>query len=76
MPRRRITPTTALGAAIQARRGSSTLREVAPLIGVGWHVLARLERGGGVRREATRAALAVWLGWTVERVRALAEEAR
>jgi hypothetical protein len=46
------------------------------LIGVGWHVLARLERGGGVRREATRAALAAWLGWTVERVIAAAGEGR
>ena len=68
MPRRRATPTTALAAAIQARRGASKLRDIADEAGISWATLARLERGGGVQKIATRSAVARWLGWTEEQV--------
>ena len=68
MPRRRATPTTALAAAIQARRGASKLRDIADEAGLSWATLARLERGGGVQKSATRLAVAWWLGWTEEQI--------
>ena len=80
MPRRRATPTTALAAAIQARRGASKLRDIADEAGISWATLARLERGGGVQKIATRSAVARWLGWTedqvIEAVRTASEEVR
>ena len=80
MPRRRATPTTALAAAIQARRGASKLRDIADEVGISWATLARLERGGGVQKIATRSAVARWLGWTeeqvIEAVKTAAEELR
>ena len=78
MPRRRATPTTALAAAIQAKRGTSKLRDIADEAGLSWATLARLERGGGVQKIATRSAVARWLGWTedqvIEAVRTASEE--
>ena len=78
MPRRRATPTTALAAAIQAKRGTSKLRDIADEAGISWATLARLERGGGVQKIATRSAVARWLGWTedqvIEAVRTASEE--
>jgi hypothetical protein len=68
MPRRRATPTTALAAAIQAKRGNAKLRDIADEAGLSWATLARLERGGGVQKIATRMAVARWLGWSEERV--------
>ena len=68
MPRRRATPTTAIAAAIQAKRGNAKLRDIANDAGLSWATLARLERGGGVQKIATRAAVAKWLGWTEEQV--------
>lgn len=68
MPRRRATPTTALAAVIQAKRGTSKLRDIADEAGLSWATLARLERGGGVQKIATRLAVARWLGWTEEQV--------
>ena len=68
MPRRRATPTTALAAAIQAKRGTSKLRDIADEAGISWATLARLERGGGVQKIATRSAVARWLGWTEDQV--------
>lgn len=68
MPRRRATPTTALAAAIQAKRGNAKLRNIADEARLSWATLARLERGGGVQKIATRMAVARWLGWTEEQV--------
>ena len=68
MPRRRATPTTALAAAIQAKRGNAKLRDIADEAGLSWATLARLERGGGVQKIATRSAVAKWLGWSEEQV--------
>ena len=68
MPRRRATPTTVLAAAIQAKRGNAKLRDIANDAGLSWAALARLERGGGVQKIATRLAVARWLGWTEEQV--------
>lgn len=68
MPRRRATPTTALAAAIQAKRGNAKLRDIADESGLSWATLARLERGGGVQKIATRVAVARWLGWTEEQI--------
>lgn len=68
MPRRRATPTTGLAAAIQAKRGTSKLRDIADEAGLSWATLARLERGGGVQKIATRMAVARWLEWTEEQV--------
>lgn len=68
MPRRRATPTTALAAAIQAKRGNAKLRDIADEAGISWATLARLERGGGVQKIATRLAVARWLGWDEEQV--------
>ncbi len=68
MPRRRATPTTALAAAIQAKRGNAKLRDIADEADLSWATLARLERGGGVQKSATRMAVARWLKWTEEQV--------
>ena len=80
MPRRRATPTTVLAAAIQAKRGNSKLRDIADEAGISWATLARLERGGGVQKIATRSAVARWLGWTeeqvIEAVKTASEEVR
>ena len=80
MPRRRATPTTVLAAAIQAKRGTSKLRDIADEAGLSWATLARLERGGGVQKISTRLAVARWLGWTeeqiIEAVKAAPEEVK
>ena len=64
MGRHRTTPTTALGAAVQQRRGSLKLSEVATEIGVDKSCLSRVENGAGVRG-GNAERLAGWLGWSV-----------
>ena len=73
MPRPASVPTTALGAAIQAKRGETPGHEAAAALGLTPAGLYRIERGE--RRPAidTALLLAPWLGWTVARI---AEAAR
>lgn len=73
MPRRRPIPSTALGAAVQARRGERKLRDVAAEVGVTASYLSRIETGAKPARAAGQ-ALARWLGWTLEEVSKAARE--
>lgn len=68
VPRPPAPPATRLGVAIQARRQSSTLREVGELLGLANNTLSRLERGTHRPSADTARKLATWLGWTVEQV--------
>lgn len=63
-----------LAAALVAARGGRDIRVVAPDLGISYGALARLERGGGVPAPGTAAAIAHWLGWTMEQVYAAAAE--
>lgn len=55
---------TALGRAIQERRGTADQGSTAAVIGVPRTTLSRIERGTHLPRWDTAVALAAWLGWT------------
>lgn len=73
MPRPPAKPATKLGRAIQGRRGDSTLREAADVVGVADNTLSRLERGAHRPSLRTAMKLAAWLNWSVEEVVEAAE---
>lgn len=66
--RKPLPPATALSVALQNRRGTSTQREAAKVMGVHHATLARIERGTHRPSADTAVALAKWLGWSVEAV--------
>lgn len=74
MARPSSTPTTALGAAMQAKRGATPGRDVAIEIGIDPAVFYRLETGKRGPSAPTARALARWLGWTTDEVLDAAEQ--
>ena len=69
------TPTTALGAALIARRAGRGGRVAAAEIGIDQGMLSRLETGARKPSADTARALARWLGWTTDQVLDAAEQA-
>lgn len=67
--------TTALGAALRARRANRTQEDAAVDAGVQAPTLSRIERGTHRPSIDTAMALARWLGWSVEEVMAAASTA-
>ena len=68
------TPSTALGVALVARRGSTPGRVAAAEIGIDQGMLSRLEAGARKPSAPTARALARWLGWTTDQVLDAAEQ--
>jgi DNA-binding XRE family transcriptional regulator len=68
MPLPPPTPTTALGAAIQARREGRSSITAGQEVGVTHSTMLRLERGTVRPSADTARSLANWLGWTMEQV--------
>ncbi len=68
MPLPPPTPTTALGAAIQARREGRSSIAAGQELGVTHSTLLRIERGTVRPSADTARSLAAWLGWTMEQV--------
>lgn len=73
MGRSRARAPTKLGAAVQAKRGASALRDVAKAIGVPDTTLSRVERGADSLSLGNALAVSKWLGWSVEQVIAAAK---
>lgn len=67
-------PTTALGAALIARRAGRAGRVVAEEIGIDHGAYTRLESGKRGPSAPTARALARWLGWTTDEVLDAAEQ--
>jgi transcriptional regulator with XRE-family HTH domain len=65
---------TKLGDAILAKRGAKPLRTAARECGVHFATLSRIERGIGEPSIENLAALAAWLGLTLEEARTMAKE--
>jgi transcriptional regulator with XRE-family HTH domain len=68
MGRARSGEPTALGAAMRARRGATTLEQLAAELGTTHATLSRLERGEHRPTADTARRLARWLAWSVEQV--------
>ena len=74
MPRPPPKPTTALGAAIQQRRGTARQEDVAEELRLTGATLSRLERGANRPTYDTAVKLAAWLGWTTDQVMQAADQ--
>lgn len=68
MPRPAPKPSSALAAAIQAKRADLRQQDAADELGVSGGTLSRLERGTHQPSADTALKLARWLGWSVEQV--------
>jgi transcriptional regulator with XRE-family HTH domain len=72
MSRPKAKPVTALGEAVQRKRGSAALRDI-PGFEISDSTLSRIERGKSTPSVETARALATWLGWSLEQVFEAAE---